>query len=371
MRKKDEIYFKGYYGFKNIGDDVFCVTADWLCENYWVDKQPVFIGENLPNLSKSARVIKNKNYWVRRLFELLICIRVSKIIYFGGSVFTSGDFSINNIKYYFNKFKVFNTKLGSIGTSIGPFKKEEDYNGIKEYLSKFKFIALRDYSSQTIASKMGLESKSSFIFDLAILINDVFPSLKKKKIKSQNRKLKIAVSLCHHERYTGGDTTLESKREDSILEFLNKIIELEDIEIEEIVFLQFNDNSKTGDLEITNEFNNAFSGRVKTKMVKYTSDTEAFCNELNECDFLVGVRLHSGILAYALEIPFFLIEYHKKCTEFLNTINNNYRFDLNNNDNNIDNFKLINKQGFIPNLKSPNYFKKIMLKELDIIYKKL
>lgn len=58
--KKQQIYFKGYYGYKNIGDDIFCVTADWLCNNLWDNKRAVFIGPNLPNVSKSSKKVTVK-----------------------------------------------------------------------------------------------------------------------------------------------------------------------------------------------------------------------------------------------------------------------------------------------------------------------
>ena len=68
--------------------------------------------------------------------------------------------------------------------------------------------------------------------------------------------------------------------------FLNKIIKDNINSIDEIVFFEFNGNVKTGDLQITNEFNNVFKNKIKTKIVSYSSNTESFCKELNECDFL-------------------------------------------------------------------------------------
>lgn len=47
-----KIYFKGYYGYENLGDDIFTITAEWICNNYWVGFRPVFIGRSLPALSK-------------------------------------------------------------------------------------------------------------------------------------------------------------------------------------------------------------------------------------------------------------------------------------------------------------------------------
>ncbi|XHB96080.1 hypothetical protein AAFF39_05590 [Lactococcus garvieae] len=43
-----------------MGDDIFAVTADWLCNNIWEDGKAIFIGSDLPKLSTQAKIIKIK-----------------------------------------------------------------------------------------------------------------------------------------------------------------------------------------------------------------------------------------------------------------------------------------------------------------------
>jgi polysaccharide pyruvyl transferase WcaK-like protein len=362
---KKKIYFKGYYGFKNIGDDIFCIAADWLCNNLWKDKTQIFIGGRLPFVSNNAKKIEISNRFYKKIYEFFICIKVNYIIYFGGSLLSRRIFGFRDIKYYLEKYHIFYKKLGAIGISIGPFKNKDDYYSIKKFLSKFKFIAVRDYSSLKIAIEMNLKSKVSFCFDIALLITDIFPSLKKKK-RGYKDKVKIAVSLCHYERYNGGSLSKEKERESAVLNLIERII-LENRNVEEIVFFQFNGSKNNGDIKIIQEFNDIINDKINTRIVYYNSDTEEFCKQLNKCDFLIGMRLHSGILAYSLNIPFILVEYHNKCTEFLNTINDKYRFDIKNQNININNFNKLIGNGFIPGIKNPNYFKNILIKELKKI----
>ncbi len=70
---------------------------------------------------------------------------------------------------------------------------------------------------------MGITKQSSFCFDPAILIKDVYPSLKEKKNKVNN-KVKLGISLCHYERYVGGDLEKEKERETAIELFLDEVI---------------------------------------------------------------------------------------------------------------------------------------------------
>lgn len=363
-----KIYFKGYYGFQNLGDDIFCVTADWICKNYWANYEPIFLGNKLPKISNSKQKIEIENAVARKVLEFIISIKAKYIIYFGGSVLSTIS-GVTDIKYHYNLWKIFNKKIGTIGTSIGPFKNDNNKKDIEEFISKFLFVSVRDFSSLHLAEQMKLKVKPGFSFDPAILISEVYPILKKDKSKSPNEGLKIAVSLCHYERYKGNNIEEEKKREDSINDFLNSLIEQYNDRISEIIFFVFNGNSKNGDTEIIETFNNSIKNKINTSIIDYSSDTLSICKEINKCNFLIGTRLHSGILAYALEIPFMLVEYHPKCTQFLNTINHNYRFKIENTKQNLESFEKIILNDKVPDIKEVKYFKKIMLEEINRIGK--
>ncbi len=362
-----KIYFKGFYGYKNLGDDIFTVTSEWICENLWSKRKPIIIGKDLPKLSTRTKKIEIKNEFLRRIVELIVCVFAHRIIYFGGSLFTGGGSGYKDLKFYIRKVPSFSRKTGTIGTSVGPFESEDDYKLTKDLLKKFKFISVRDYSSKHILEEMNIrEDKQNFCFDNAILIKEVYPNLKINERK--NGKLKIAISLCHYERYKGKDLKNEKSREKAIKRFLNDVLEKYE-NIDEFVFIVFNGNPKIGDLGITEQFYDYYKGKIKSRIVNYSNDTENMINEMNDCDFVLGVRLHSAILAYALEKPFMLVEYHTKCTEFLNTINHNYRFDIINDSENLKNFGIIQKQKSIPDIKNPNKFKEIMITDLKKLEK--
>ncbi|WP_335871161.1 polysaccharide pyruvyl transferase family protein [Bacillus sp. 2205SS5-2] len=365
-----KIYFKGYYGFKNLGDDIFTVTAEWICNNIWKNRKPIFIGHSLPDVSNKTIKVEIKNGLLRRIIELIVCIFSRRIIYFGGSLFTGGGTSFKDLKYYLRKIPYLSNKTGTIGTSLGPFKNSNEFNQTRDLLNKFKFVSVRDYSSEKIGEEMQIDERLSFCFDNAILIKEVYPDLTKHRKRSDTDKIKLAISLCRYESIKGGDIKDEHKREESIKSFLDNVLD-KHRNIEELVFIVFNGNPKYGDLEITKQFNDYFCEKVKTRIVNYTNNTKHMIEEMNNCDLVFGVRLHSGILAYALEKPFMLVEYHAKCTEFLNTINHDYRYNVNDIDYNIENFEAILNENKVPNIVRPDKFKNIMIKELKKLEKSI
>lgn len=362
MRKKKKVYFKGHYGFENLGDDIFTVAADWICNKLWKDVTPFFIGPKLPLLSNKSKKYEIQNPILKKLYEFFICLRVSNIIHFGGSVRVKLDGSIRDYKHFLYKFSYFHSKLSTIGTGLGPYTDKNTREVMKNYLSHFKFILVRGYSSISYLEDMKLGSKSAFCFDLAILIDEIYPKLKQKKAKKYDR-AKVGVSLCRYESFTKGDIKLEEEREASVLKFIDNIVNSNN-NVEEIVLFEFNGNKVNGDSEVTQKCYDMIGDKVNVRIVKYTSDTEKFCKELNDCDFIVGMRLHSAILSYSLNIPFLLVEYHPKCTEFLDTINHKYRYKIDSLESNMANFKLIMNNEKVPGIKETQYFKEIMVKEL-------
>lgn len=360
MRK---VYFKGYYGFKNIGDDIFCVTADWICTNFWGNITGIFIGEQLPLLSSEAKKYQSSNYFIRKLNEIWVLLVADEIIYFGGSLFHRIG-GLTDIKHHLNKYSFFYSKSGAIGVSVGPFRKSEDYQSIMGLLSKFQFVAVRDHGSYELLEKQTtLGGYFSFSFDPAILIGNVYPSLRKTR-RGRNKK-KVAVSLCHYERYVHGDLDIEETRISAVRNCLTRLVEEEDIE--EVVFFEFHGGEKNGDMNLILEFDNVLRNQVTTRIVEYTPDTRGFCEEFSDCDLVIGMRLHSAIIAYALELPFLLVEYHEKCTDFLDTICNFYRFSVGDVERSVEICKYIIEKGYVPGLVSPDHFRRLMLKELETI----
>lgn len=74
-----KVYFKGYYGNKNLGDDVFTVTAAWICKNYWKNYVPIFIGKKLPVIEHQNIAVIEASGLKKRIIELYYAIISDKV----------------------------------------------------------------------------------------------------------------------------------------------------------------------------------------------------------------------------------------------------------------------------------------------------
>ena len=81
-------------------------------------------------------------------------------------------------------------------------------------------------------------------------------------------------------------------------------------------FFVFNGNKKIGDEGITK----VFIENLKLKnieMIPYSKILKNTYRAIAECDLMISTRLHASIFACYANVPFFLMEYHQKCTDFL------------------------------------------------------
>ena len=312
MRK---ISYTGFYGFQNTGDDAFLEVCAWGGAKFWNAKDNVFLGSNLPVLendfsSLSPSLIKGDNR-IKSFFK------ISNSDYFisaGGSTFS--DFKSLSLKDVALKIqKTINPKLeiGAIGVSVGPFKSVEAEKRVENYLKKMSFLAVRDQKSYDYVSSLNLPYKPVNAFDLAALLPFVYKD--KPKVNASKKKKVIGISVCNYETYVGGDLHNEKRRNDF---YINLLKELPD---DDVIyrFFYFNGNKNIGDKKITDYIISKVN-KKNIEIIDYQYNVYKSWCLISECDLVVSTRLHASIFACYANIPFFLVEYHRKCTDFLDSV---------------------------------------------------
>ncbi len=334
---KVKVFFKGFYGFKNLGDDIFVHTIEWFCKKNEIDY--MIHGYNLPYGVKGKNI---NNKFQKNLLDLFFTFRAHKIIYWGGSTFE--DISKKtDLKNFISRFNFLTDKVLLFSISLGPFKNKIEEDKVINFVKKLKYVGVRDKKSLTYSDNL------TFTFDLAILSPLIFKTKAVKKITYKNKKtISLNISnAANFNDYTQIYLTYLIKNKD-------------DINIINILVFNPDDYKKSRDIYIELKRNN-----INCALYNYTRNTKKLVNLISNSDLLLGNRLHSGILAYAYDVPFILNEYHSKCTEFLNTINQDFRINnLNNSKFDLDHtIKQCNQKI------TPIYFQNITLAELKNLKK--
>lgn len=310
--------FSGYYGVKNSGDDAFVEVAAWGSQKYWQSTEQFFFAADLPHVkTPTTHYPAHKGYlnFARAVKDILLS---DAFAYAGGSTFHSALKKSDLRTYAKLKKKLgFKGHTGAIGISLGPYTSSAAEENTIEYLKTLDFLALRDEHSYNLAVSYGLPYEPVKAFDLAALLPEIYNF--KKSIDPAKETRMVGISVCNYETYTGGDLNKELKRNQFIEELILKLKKHPNILFR---FFVFNGSPVNGDekltLEIINRVNT--SGDLNYEVVPYLSTVEDMFMKIAECDAVVSTRLHASIFACYSQTPFFLLEYHRKCTDFLNDV---------------------------------------------------
>ncbi|WP_436891281.1 polysaccharide pyruvyl transferase family protein [Mammaliicoccus sciuri] len=328
-----KIFFKGYYGFENLGDDIFVHVAKWFSEKYGYKYK--IHGYKLPNNIKGKKINSKMK---KNLYDIYYAFSCQKIIYWGGSTFERNS-SKTDLKYYITRIKSLYKKTLAMGVSIGPFKKEEDEKLLLDLINKLNYVGVRDLSS------MNYGRYFNFTFDLAIIIPEIFPV----NNKENARKKIISVNLS------------KSKNLNEYTEVFKTFLINNTEQIEKVNIVVFNPK----DFLISEKFYHEIKQHInEICIINYSSDTYSILKPIANSDLLLGNRLHSGIISYAYGVPFILNEYHQKCTDFINTIEQEFNFDSLRNSKNKDINYIINQASIN---KSPEFFKKKLMDQFEVL----
>ena len=312
-----DVLFSGYYGHQNSGDDSFIEVASWGAKKYW-NLESKFITERMPVIKTPASFTGTGLFPYHNSLKVFQAINKTKILVFaGGSTFHSSlqKYEPKKLAVLYKKFR--NIKLGAIGVSLGPYRSAKAEVDNIELLKRFDFLALRDHSSYQLALDYNLPYKPIQAFDLAALL----PLIYKDRPTSRSDSRVIGISLCNYERYLpGGDLNNESRRNNRMFELLNQICTIDPSV--KLRFFIFNGNSAVGDEQLTRKFVELLKnkGFQNIELIMYNSNVHETWLKIADCSLVISTRLHAAIFACFARIPFFLVEYHKKCAEFLESV---------------------------------------------------
>ena len=320
----NKIIFDGYYGKLNTGDDAFIEVSAWGAATYWNTTDNFFLAKALPQIKQAASCFQKKllpgQHALERILHLL---NTTAVVSSGGSTFEKPQklFHIRNLAIF--KKALSNTfKLGAIGVSLGPYKNTEDERAVVSYLKRLDFLALRDEYSYQLALSYNLPFKPINAFDLAALLPAIYEDPLAAHTQRSGEKV-IGISACYFERYRNHTDLDNEERREAYLKRL--LLEITKHTNAKLRFFEFNGHPVVGDQKITASIINFLKANQidNIEFIPYNPNTAYIYNKVLECNLMLSVRLHASIFACFGNIPFFLLEYHRKCADFLESVGYN------------------------------------------------
>lgn len=314
---KSDTLFTGYYGQFNTGDDAFVEVASWGGRKYWHSKNNRFLAKK-NNLPITTTETSGYPFSIPKTYNAqkrLLLSSTKRLVSAGGSTIHSSLGKSNIKKIAINrKAAGQDLKVGAIGVSIGPFNRLEDEKSVIDYLKHIDFLAVRDQASYDFASSLQLPYEPINAFDLAALLPEIYGI---NKSSFNTTKKTIGISVCPVESINSQHNIYyEHRRNEKTVQLIKQLDQSEEINFK---FFVINGHPIVGDLKLTNEIINLANPK-SFEIVHYQKNTKVMWEQVSSCDFVISTRLHAAIFACFSNTPFMLNEYHKKCSDFLETI---------------------------------------------------
>lgn len=330
VAKIKRAYVVGFYGMSNFGDDLFCEVITDRALELFPNHRAIIVGDTHNRLTRSAaRKGLSRKFFaapnvlgssLRLIVALVVLVRGDMLVLGGGSVLSRLS-GVRAIQWRLARYT--RTSFQALGVSLGPFQNDQDKRAVGAFAGKLERIVVRDSASYGVGTGMGLGGHFAMGGDLAALS----ASIQTRGIVEKRESRRIGLALCNFNGF--GDKELEDVS-NALAESL-KVTAASAIGDSVTVF-SLNNHSTYGDDALSMRAVEILRARgVVTTLVRYedigVQETLALISSL---DAMVAVRLHAAICAYLSDVPFAMLEYHVKCSDFSDDIgqDTNLRFGI-------------------------------------------
>ncbi len=295
MDNKIRIVISGYYGFNNIGDEAILYTMiEMLREK--IPNISITVLSNNPELTRTIYNVNSVSRW--DITGVISSLRACDLLISGGGSLLQDVTGYKTIPYYLGIVKLasfFKKKIVFYSQGIGPVNKQWNKWFIKHTAKNVSRIFVRDNKSKQVLIEMGVQANIEVSIDpvFGICLNEV---VCKKIKKSINGNKTVGIYL----RPWKNDPAIIR----SVAKVASKLIE-QGYDIY-MVCMQFEQDVIIAKKVIET---------VNSKHIHLVNRSLSIDETLayTACfDFIIGMRLHSLIMAFAVETPVVALSYDPK-----------------------------------------------------------
>ena len=315
MSNTNKIVLSGYYGFDNIGDEavLYSIIAALRKE---IKEVEITVLSNNPEKTKGLYGVNSVNRWDMK--AVAKAIKESDMLISGGGSLLQDVTSGKTVPYYLAIVKIaqfYKKKVVFYSQGIGPVNKGYSRWFIKKVVNKVDGIFVRDRASKKLLEEIGIKKPIGEALDpvLGIELPDG------KEVAKTDQVVGIYIRPWQDAVH---DKNLKDSLVPGLIYLLEKGYKLcfipmhyeQDLEIAKALAKEVKEATK-GNKHLDKK-NLEESIKVVDKMLSIKEVliyTASF-------DFIIGMRLHSLIMAAASKVPVMALSYDPKVTEFMNEI---------------------------------------------------
>lgn len=311
MANTIKIVLSGYYGFDNIGDEAVLYAIIKAIKNEIKEVELTVLSNN-PEKTKALYGVHSVNRW--QFKEVIRAIKESDLLVSGGGSLLQDVTSSKTIPYYLAIVKIaqlYKKKVVFYSQGIGPVQKGLSRLLIKHVVSKVDGIFVRDAQSKKLLQEIGIKKEITLAIDPVLGIH-----LEKQEIKPTTKTVGIYIRPWLNKEH-------DEKLVDSMSEGLTMLLQ----EGYKLCFIPMHYHQ---DREIAQQLVKSVEERAIKKGIGTKEEIATWIEVVDKSlsikevlaytsgfQWIIGMRLHSLIMAAACQVPMIGISYDPKVTAFM------------------------------------------------------
>ena len=309
-------YLWGWSGQLNAGDDVFAYVVAWGLRHFGKCSRLFMDSDLSGRLSRqcgihTAQPMRCRIPGLTRLRRAWCRHQADCFVLAGGTLLPTleGTKQLLADKHWCRPGK---SRI-ALGLSVWPFQSRHHEDAVANLLGSMDHVAFRDDASFDWAVSRKLQTRLVRAFDLAVLLPECSSSLGVDR--TRHRVLGISLLASQSQNLsTGLPLDIDIARQvGASAAHLSNTLGLK------VVFFSLSLNKSSDDRIMARAFAQAFCGG-QMEMFEHNGDPVRTFEKVRSCSYVVSMRLHGGIMAFAAGVPFLQLEYHPKCRDFARTI---------------------------------------------------
>jgi polysaccharide pyruvyl transferase CsaB len=316
-----QVVLAGFYGAGNTGDEAILSAIVGSIRNEHPNAQFTVLSFN-PSATTAAHGVQSLyrpnigREWIRTPFaETYRAVRQADVVLIGGGGILQNVHNNMTVPRYLQTAvlaKALGMPVVYYGIGAGPIDGRIMEAQIRSVCNAGDRIIVRDEESKRQLTEVGvngdlIEVGVDPVFDLDADGRERADDILKAEGVNMDNAL-LGVSVRHHE--------LPTKSRVAIAQFLDDLSTAET----EVVFVPFGKGSGVSDESVSEDIARRMKSDTTTRIVSYGHSPETVLSIVERMDFVLGMRLHSVIMAAIAGVPVLGIPYHPKVRSVLHRL---------------------------------------------------
>lgn len=311
---------RGYYGWRNAGDDAFLAVCAWGAREL-LGCDRIASASHQVSMTYGARVrplywdpYRYRGFWrLNRWSERRAGRGADLVLFGGGSVFTRHDVIEVGLRAV---AEAPSATCCAIGVSIGPFRDAATEAACARLLGRLAFVGVRDRVSLERGRALAPDTRIELTFDLAPLLARAAGA--EVDAAGARGRHGLGIALCDLERFVGGDPARSAERVGRVAEAVRRCAARG--LLDEVLLIDFNGHGELGDRAVHVTLADRIGAAVPVRHVPYASNPLAVMRGVAGLRGIVAMRLHAAVFAFCTRTPALVLGYHEKCSQWAEMI---------------------------------------------------